>query len=236
LKNGDPFYSDAQIAIARSLYRSGEKDKAKDFLKARLRMKENDLDSLVMLAEFAVQEKNFADANIYYSTLLEKAPTDAPERWTWFFARGIALERLKQWDKAEPDFLKALEMQPDHPEVLNYLAYSWIIEGKNVEKARDMLANALQARPNDAPIIDSYGWALYTLGKYEEAAQYLERANELMPSDPTVNDHLGDVYWKLGREREARFQWERALSFKPEPEDLEKIKNKLENGLQPSEN
>lgn len=231
LQNGDPFYSDAQIAIARSYYRLGEKDKAKDFLKARLRMKEDDLDALVMLAEFSVQEKNFADANSYYSTLLAKAPADTPERWTWYFARGIALERLKQWDKAEPDFLKALEMQPDHPEVLNYLAYSWIIEGKNLEKARDMLANALQARPNEAPIIDSYGWALYMLGKYEEAAQYLERANELMPADPTVNDHLGDVYWKLGREREARFQWERALSFNPEPEDLIKIKDKLENGL-----
>lgn len=236
LQKGDPFYDDAQIAIARSLYRSGKKDAAKDFLKARLRIKENDIDTLVMLAEFSVQEKNFADANNYYSTLLEKAPADAPERWTWHFARGIALERLKQWEKAEPDFLKALELQPDHPEILNYLAYSWLIEGKNFEKARDMLSVALQARPNEAPIIDSYGWALYMLGQYEEAAQYLERANELMPADPTVNDHLGDVYWKLGRKREARFQWERALSFNPEPEDLIKIKDKLENGLQPSQN
>ncbi len=236
LKNDDPFYDDAQIAIARNYYRAGEKEKAKDFLKSRLRIKENNLDALILLAEFAVQEKNFGEANNYYSTLLEVAPADVPERWTWLFGRGIAREQLKQWNKAEPDFMKALELQPNHPEVLNYLAYSWIVEGKNLEKARDMLSTALQARPNEAPIIDSYGWVLFKLGQTEEAAQYLERANELMPSDPTVNDHLGDVYWKLGRQREARFQWERALSFNPEPEDLIKIKDKLENGLQPSEN
>ena len=235
LQPNDPFYDDAQIAIARNYYRSGQKEEAKDFLKTRLRIKEHNLDALVLLADFAVQEKNFAEAEKYYSELLEYAPADAPDRWTWLFGRGIARERLKKWNKAEPDFLKALELQPDHPEVLNYLAYSWILEGKNTDKALEMLEKALQARPSEAPIIDSYGWALYTLGRYEESVEYLERANELMPSDPTVNDHLGDVYFKLGREREARFQWERALSFDPEPEDEAKIKNKLENGLQPSQ-
>lgn len=232
----DPFYDEAQIAIARGYYRAGEKQKAKDFLQTRLRIKEKDTDALILLADIAVQEKNFDDAYKYYNALLESTATDTPERWTWYFGRGIALERLKQWEKAEPDFLQALELQPDHPEVLNYLAYSWIIENKNIEKAREMLTKALQARPNDAPIIDSYGWALYMLGQHEEAVEYLERANEIMPADPTVNDHLGDVYWKLGRKREARFQWERALSFNPEPEDKIKIKDKLENGLSPREN
>lgn len=232
----DPFYGEAQMAIARDYYKIGEKSKAKQFLEARLRVKENDLDALGMLADFALQEKNFDKAADYYSQLLEVSDEKNPDRWGWYFARGISLERLNKWKKAEPDFMKALELKPNHPEVLNYLAYTWVTQGVNLEKARDMLNTALEARPNDAHIIDSYGWVLFTLGQYEEALSYMERANELMPADPTVNDHMGDVYWKLGRLREAKFQWERSLSFDPEPEDVEKIRQKLEHGLKPSKN
>ena len=62
-------------------------------------------------------------------------------------------------------------------------------------------------------------------------AHPLERAVELRPEDPVLNDHLGDAYWRVGREREARFQWDQALTLKPEPEDAEKIKKKLQKGL-----
>jgi Flp pilus assembly protein TadD len=94
-----------------------------------------------------------------------------------------------------------------------------------------MLQTAVDERPGDAHILDSYGWALFKLGKYDDAVVFLEDANEMMPHDPTTNDHLGDVYWKLGRKREARFQWKRALFFKPEPEDIPKIEQKLVHGL-----
>ena len=236
LHSEEPFYNEAQLAIARDYYRLGKNKKAKQFLEARLRVKENDIETLNILADFVLQEKDFDDAVDYYTKLLEVSDAKNPERWTWYFARGIALERLSKWKKAEPDFMKALELQPNHPEVLNYLAYTWITQGMNLEKARDMLKIALDARPDDPHIIDSYGWALFTLGQYEDALSYMERANELMPADPTVNDHLGDIYWRLGRKREAKFQWERSLSFDPEPEDIEKIKHKLHDGLKPIKN
>jgi tetratricopeptide (TPR) repeat protein len=236
LRPEDPFYGEAQIAIARDYYKLGNTNKAKQFLEARLRIKENDKDALGMLADFALQEKDFDKAAEYYTRLLDLPDGKDSERWAWYFSRGISLERLNKWQKAEPDFMKALELKPNHPEVMNYLAYTWVTQGVNLEKARDMLNLAVEARPNDAHIIDSYGWVLYTLGEYEEALLYMERANELMPADPTVNDHMGDVYWQLGRKREAKFQWERALSFDPEPEDAAKIRQKLEHGLKPSKN
>ena len=79
--------------------------------------------------------------------------------------------------------------------------------------------------------MDSLGWVLYRLGRYEEAVAPMERAVELLPNDSIVNDHLGDVYWKVGRFREARFQWERALSFEPTEEEAERVRLKLEIGL-----
>jgi Flp pilus assembly protein TadD len=79
--------------------------------------------------------------------------------------------------------------------------------------------------------VDSLGWVLYRLGRYDEAIVHMERAAELMPVDPIVNDHLGDVLWAVGRYREAEFQWTRALSFDPEEKDAARIRRKLEVGL-----
>ena len=69
------------------------------------------------------------------------------------------------------------------------------------------------------------------MGNYKEAVRYLERAVEIKPEDPTLNDHLGDAFWQVGRFQEARFQWSQALTLNPEPEDVDKIKMKLANGL-----
>lgn len=225
------FYEDAQSSIVRALVKAERTEDAKRELNARIHKEPKDTEALSLLGDIALQAKDYRAAADYYTRVIEAGDAAQADRWAWYFTRGIAYERLNQWDKAEPDFTKALELSPNHPEVLNYLAYSWIIKGKNIERAKEMLETALTARPADAHIIDSYGWALYTLGDYENAVVFLERAVLLMSKDPTVNDHLGDVYWRLGRTREAKFQWERALTLKPEPEDETAIRKKLENGL-----
>jgi tetratricopeptide (TPR) repeat protein len=157
----------------------------------------------------------------------------AGERWDWYlhYVRGIAHERRGRFDLAEPDFRRALELNPDHPLVLNYLGYSLVEERKNFDEALDMIERAVAARPDDGYITDSLAWVLYRLGRFEEAVAPMERAVELEPLDPIINDHLGDVLWMVGREREAEFQWRRAMSLEPEPEDAQRIRRKLEVGL-----
>lgn len=162
----------------------------------------------------------------------------APDQAQWFvyFARGIAQERRDEWALAEADFRKALDLSPDQPQVLNYLGYSLVEKRQKLDEALEMIERAVEARPDSGHIVDSLGWVLYRLGRYEEAVEHMERAAELMPVDPVVNDHLGDVYWAVGRVLEARFQWHRALSFvKPDDPnneaDPERIRRKLEVGL-----
>ena len=99
-----------------------------------------------------------------------------------------------------------------------------------------MIERAVAGSPDSGYIVDSLGWVLYRLGRYEEAVGHMERAVELMPTDPVVTDHLGDVYWAVGRTREAQFQWSRALSFIDEDNndsdaDPERIRRKMEVGL-----
>ena len=115
--------------------------------------------------------------------------------------------------------------------MLNYLGYSWIDQGINLDEGMRMIRRAVEQRPDDGYIVDSLGWAYYRLGNYEEAVKHLERAVELKPEDPTINDHLGDAYWKTGRPLEAEFQWSHARDLKPEPEELVKIEEKLATGL-----
>lgn len=173
----------------------------------------------------------FLEASIAYGEAIKRIPTPSAKDWAVFYARGACLERLDHWGEAKADLEKSLQLNPNQPDVLNYLGYGLITRGENTDEAKAMLEKALAASPNDPQIIDSMGWALYTLGQYKEALPYLERAVELLASDATVNDHLGDVYWRLGRKTEARYQWQRALTYKPAEEDVKKINSKLASGL-----
>jgi len=166
-----------------------------------------------------------------YTGAIAMIDTEVPSDWRTYYVRGIANERTDNWEDAEADFRKALELAPDQPLVLNYLGYSLVEKNLKIDEAKNMIERAVEARPDDGYITDSLGWVLYKLGEYEEAVPYMERAAELVPIDPIINDHLGDVYWSVGRKIEAEFQWRRALSFDPEEKDAERIRLKLELGL-----
>lgn len=173
----------------------------------------------------------YAEAAAAYDRAIERLRTPGSRDWAVFYARGIAHERSGNWPHAEADFKRALELSPEQPYVLNYLGYSWVEQGRNLEEARAMLERAVQLRPNDGNIADSLGWALFKLGDLNGAVHWLERAVELEPRNSVINDHLGDAYWAAGRRREAEFQWRRALALGPEPGEGPKIEAKLREGL-----
>lgn len=192
--------------------------------------------SLELMADFLRSEKRLEESVAAYARAAERieaAGGPAGQHWRLYYAWGIAYDQMDAWSEAEAQFLKSLELDPDQPNVLNYLAYSWVDRGFE-DKFSDALAKlekAVDARPNSGFIVDSLAWVLFKLGRYEEALGHMERAVELMPADPVLNDHLGDVYWKNDRKEEAVFQWKRALSFEPSDKDRERITKKLELGL-----
>ncbi len=226
----------AELGRADVLGQSGKTDAAVEVLQS-LAAEKPDLPSVhVALADLQRREENYAAAVDSYNTAIDLAEGVSTANWFLHYARGISHERLKQWDQAEADFRRALELNPDQPQVLNYLGYSLVERREKLDEALDMIERAVAARPDSGYIVDSLGWVLFRLGRYDEAVEHMERAVELMPVDPVVNDHLGDVYWAVGRAREAEFQWKRALSF-VDPEDTdgeadpERIRRKLEVGL-----
>ena len=151
--------------------------------------------------------------------------------WSILYRRAIAYDNLKRWPEAEADFLKALELFPNQPQVLNYLGYTWVDMGINLDRGLEMLNTAVDLRPNTGYIVDSLGWAHYRLENYEDAVQHLEEAVLLTPNDATIIDHLGDAYWQVGRKLEARYKWSQALDAEPDDTLRTTIEEKLKDGL-----
>jgi tetratricopeptide (TPR) repeat protein len=227
-----PLKRNAQIQLATNLDAADRSDEAIKILKGVTTEAPKDIEAIMALGNIERGRKKFSDCAATYTQAIEATPgvTDK-NTWVTYYYRGICEERSKQWNKAEVDMRKALELQPEQPHVLNYLGYSWIDQGINLDEGMKMIKRAVDQRPDDGYIVDSLGWAFYRIGNFEDAVKNLERAIDLKPEDPTINDHLGDAYWRVGRTLEAKFQWAHARDLKPEAEELPKIEAKIANGL-----
>ena len=221
----------AEIQLAVDLDALDRTEEAKSHLDKLVAARPNDLEAVVALGNLLRGRKQFKACADVYGKGIDMISKPDKQNWLIFYFRGICYERSKQWDRAEADLKKALELYPDQPHVLNYLGYSWVDQGVNLDDGMRMIKRSVEQRPDDGYIVDSLGWAWYRLGNYEEAVKQLERAVELKPVDPTINDHLGDGYWRVGRHLEAKFQWSHARDLKPEAEELLKIEQKLKDGL-----
>jgi tetratricopeptide (TPR) repeat protein len=221
----------ADIQLATDLDALDRTDEGKKLLEKLIAARPNDLEAVTALGNIQRARKQFADCSQTYGKAVDLVANPQKSNWALFYFRGICNERSKQWDKAEADFKKALDLFPDQPHVLNYLGYSWVDQGINLDDGMRMIRRAVEQRPDDGYIVDSLGWAYYRTNNYDEAVKQLERAIELKPEDPTINDHLGDAYYKVGRTLEAQFQWAHARDLKPEPDDLKKIEEKIKTGL-----
>ncbi len=227
----DPSFHAAELGRAAALRKAGKEEAAIEVLQ-QLTKSHGDLPSVQSALGNALRQlERYGEAAEAYSQALELTGKPVADDWFLFYARGISYERTDNWERADADFRMALKLNPNQPQVLNYLGYSLLEQGIKLDEALSMIERAVSAVPNDGYITDSLGWALYRLRRFEEAVKYMERAAELTPVDPIVSDHLGDVLWAVGRRLEAEFQWRRAMSFEPEEVDATRIRRKLEVGL-----
>ncbi|MET0430271.1 MAG: tetratricopeptide repeat protein, partial [Microvirga sp.] len=215
-----PVRPSADIAIGQNLELTGRGAEAVTYLEKLQKERPDDVEVVMALGNVQRSRKQFADAAETYGKAIQLVGNPERAHWILFFYRGTSYERAKNWDKAQADLKKAMELVPDSlpagkAQVLNYLAYSWVDRGENIDEAFKMLQRAVELSPRDGMIIDSLGWAYYRLGRYDDAVRELEKAVELKAGDPILNDHLGDAYWKAGRQLEAKFQWNHAKDSNP---------------------
>ena len=185
------------------------------------------------MANIYKRSKEYEKAIKYYTIILSMLNKDSKEYADILYKRGGAYERIKDHENSDKDLLLSLEINPDEPYVLNYLAYSWLERNYKISQSMDMLLVAYKQRKNDPYIIDSVGWAYYLTGDYENAEKYILQAVKIMPDDPIVNDHYGDILWKLNRKIQAKYFWKNAYNLEETDQELrKKIKKKLLKGLE----
>ena len=226
-----PYWRLSAVQIAVDEAQLNRTDDAIADLKKVIAYDPNDVEAWTGLGDTYRSAERWDDAGNAYDNALRSVGPVEQKDWPLFYARAIAEEQSHHWDKAEADLQQALKLSPQEPEVLNYLGYSWVDQGRNIPQALAMLEKARELRPFDGYVVDSVGWAYFKLGRYADAAKTLEDAILLVPGDPTINDHLGDAYWRVGKKLDARFQWNHALAFGPDAAEKTVIEDKLKNGL-----
>ncbi len=232
-KNGDAFHWYSSKQLARIFIKNEDKNEALELLKRSYNnLKNKEIYETFDYAEFLKNNEKFEESIIYYTKIINQVKEEHPLYAEATDGRGVAYERIGEWQKAEKDLLSSLKANPNQAYVINYLAYTWIEQGVKIKKSLSMLEKANELRTNDPYITDSLGWALFKLKRYKEAKDYLQLAVRLMPADPIVNDHYGDVLWKNGNKIQARYYWNYVLKLEQAEDDLKKsIEKKLIKGL-----
>ena len=231
IPNTSPYRQMTQIQAAINDGRLGQHDAGVTKLRALVDGGFQDPDAYTALGDLLRTSNRYGEAIGAYDKAIAGLKTDDRRLVNVYYSRGVSLERSDRWNDAERDFRQALQMNPERADVLNYLGYSFVDKGINLQEAVSMLEKARALRPLDGMIADSVGWAYYKLGRYQEAARTLEEAVQLAPGASDINDHLGDAYWRVGRKIDARFQWQHALMLDPDEDQKAIIERKLQYGL-----
>lgn len=229
-----PLYLLSRLRVAETYEAAGKTEAAATLLRTLAAIPQTRMQALTALGDMYRRNENFTQAITIYDEILADVTEPGEDHWALIYARGMSLERANEWDRAEKDLLLALSFQPENPMILNYIGYTWIDKGVNLQKGMDFVRRAVNLRPDDGYILDSYGWAFYRLGDMQQAVYWLEKSVALVPDDTTILDHLADAYWQSGRHTEARFKWQRARTLSKDADFRAAVDRKLRNGMEPA--
>jgi tetratricopeptide (TPR) repeat protein len=148
-----------------------------------------------------------------------------PDNVELLYQKGLVLERSGHHEEAGQAMKKVLALDDQHAEALNFLAYAYAVENRQLDEALEYAERAVERDP--APhILDTLGWVYYRLGRFMDALKVIEEASRQLSEDAVIFEHLGDIHLALGNREEARAAFERALQLQPDNIDL---RDKLEN-------
>lgn len=150
----------------------------------------------------------------------------SPDNRDVLYARALVADRMERMDLMEKDLLKILAKDPDDVGALNALGYSLTDKTQRYQEAQQYLVKALELRPDEAVIIDSYGWLLFKQGNFDLALDYLRKAYAKQ-SESEIAAHIAEVLWSMGRMKEARDFIEPLYKKSPDDEYLRSFKQRF---------
>ncbi len=213
-------YFDAALHLA-YLYRQKDlPDKALDVLRQIVARDPQQENAYYYLVAFTSEVEGLESA----FTCAVDAVAANPGSARLAYQYAILQEKRGQREDAVRRMEHVLELDADHAEALNFLAYHQAENSIDLELALSRVKKAL-LQGRHGHMVDTLGWIYYKMGRFEESRRALEEAVALLPADPYVLDHLGDVYRALELWDKARQVYQSLLESNP---DFAGVREKLD--------
>lgn len=217
----DPHFSQALQFRIQLLYTLGREHEAVALMEQGKRLYPGQSRFPLLQAGYLIEKKRLDEAK----DVLEQSLKDRPDDEDLLYQYGAVLDRQGDRKTAITIMQKIVEKNPDHADALNYIGYSLVEEGRELDRALSLIKKADKLKPENGYIVDSLAWAYFRLGKLDEAWKHIQRAVTLSKDDPTMWEHYGDIAKQSGRAAQARKGFQNALKFNHEHPD--RIKKKL---------
>lgn len=221
-----PFVFDASVSAISLLQKERRLEEANSRLSLlQIKFPKQKLRLVLVQADLYNQQKKYEEA----LAILTNGLIDFPDQKELLYTRALIAERVNKFDMAEIDLKKILEIDPNNVEALNALGYTLLNNPSRYAEAEKLLRKALALEPNEAVIIDSYGWLQFKLGNFEAALKYLQQAYEKQPENE-IAAHLAEVLWVLDRKDEAKKIFNKAIKGSLDDEYLQDFQRRILNG------
>jgi len=217
----DPHYSQALQFRIQLLYTLGREHEAVELMNQGKKLFPGQSRFPLLEAGYLIEKKRLDEAK----SVLEAALKDRPDDEDLLYQYGALVDRAGDRKAAVALMKRIVAKNPDHADALNYIGYSMVEEGRDMERALTLIKKADKLKPENGYIVDSLAWAYFRLGKTEEAWKQIQRAVALSKDDPTMWEHYGDIAKQLGRADKAKKAYQNALKYKHD--EPERIKKKL---------
>jgi tetratricopeptide (TPR) repeat protein len=210
----------AGLSIVMNLKRQDEVEQR--VLRMENKYPEQRLRILTTKAEFLNQQGDYQQAFDVLSAVLKEGPDNRDV----LYARALVAEKMDRIDLLEEDLLSILRKNPDDVGALNAMGYTLTDKTERYDEAEKYLKRAIELQPNEAVVIDSYGWLLFKKGQAEQALNYLQQAYEKQ-AENEIAAHLIEVLWSVGGRKEAKELFDSIYKKSPEDEYLLKLKKRV---------
>ncbi|MCA9467834.1 MAG: tetratricopeptide repeat protein, partial [Nitrospira sp.] len=214
----DPTFFDSVLHLGFVSYRLKRNNEAISYLEKAIKLNPKRTESYLLFGLTYFQMEDYQSAK----TKLEEGILQDPANAELHFNLGTVLDKLNQFDEAVREMQQTLELDPEHADALNYLGYSYADRGIKFEEALDLTRRAVALKPHNGYYVDSLAWALYKLGRVDEALEAIQRAASLVSDDPVIYEHLGEIFLSREERDKARDAWLHSLQLDSTNESLKK--------------
>ncbi|GJL54689.1 MAG: hypothetical protein NPIRA02_18210 [Nitrospirales bacterium] len=212
----NPRYYDSLVHLGFLAYRQKQYPDAVSYLEQAKQIHPKRSEPYLLLGLTYLQQEDFTAGAREFEEGIEQDPTNAD----LYFNLGTAYDKLDRFDDVVQSMQRALQLEPEHADALNYLGYSYADRGVQIEQALKLTQRAVELKPNNGYYIDSLGWALFKVGRSEEALATIHQALSLITNDPVIFEHLGEIYLHRDELEKAQQAWTRSIELDSSNERL----------------